>query len=78
MIEADDRIDLLFEAAMWVFRSPQLYIGIYNKHPAGETIDISIQMRQFHSKNLLQPQLRKNIDLFDKIHEERDAHEMSN
>ena len=29
----DDRIDLVFTAAMWQYRQPNVHIGVYNSHP---------------------------------------------
>ena len=38
----DDRIDLIFTAAMWQFRKPHVHIGIYNTHPRGEPVTFDI------------------------------------
>ena len=45
--EPADRIDLLFEAGLWVFRKPNVYIGVYNSKPEDGPVEFSINMREF-------------------------------
>ena len=45
--EPEDRIDLLFEAGLWVFRKPNVYIGVYNSKPEDGPVECTINMREF-------------------------------
>ena len=45
--QPEDRIDLLFEAGLWVFRKPNVYVGIYNTKPEDGPVEFTINMREF-------------------------------
>ena len=45
--EPPDRIDLLFEAGLWVFRKPNVYIGVYNSKPEDGPVEFTINLREF-------------------------------
>jgi len=41
-LESENRIDLVFTAAMWQYRPPDVHIGVYNSHPQGEPVTFDI------------------------------------
>ena len=76
--EAPDRIDLLFEAGLWVFRKPHVYIGVYNSKPEDGPLEFTINMREMTQQSLLPDELKAKLDIYEKVHEGTDAHEASN
>ena len=72
--EEEDRIDLVFTAAMWQYRKPEVHIGIYNSHANGEPVSFSIQMREKSCINCLVDDIRQRNEVFNLVHEGTDAH----
>ena len=42
----EDKIDLVFTAAMWQYRKPEVHIGIFNSHESGEPVEFNIHMSE--------------------------------
>ena len=56
--EHADRIDLLFEAALWVYRKPDVFIGIYNTKPDDGPVEFTLNMREFTQQSLLPDEMK--------------------
>ena len=57
--EPADRIDLLFEAGLWVFRKPDVYIGVYNTKADDGPVEFTINMREFTQQSLLPEEMKQ-------------------
>mmetsp|Transcript_36906 Transcript_36906/g.48500 ORF Transcript_36906/g.48500 Transcript_36906/m.48500 type:complete len:224 (+) Transcript_36906:560-1231(+) len=72
--EPEDRMDLCINAAMWQFRKPEVYIGVYNRHPEKQPVAFDIRVREMTTQSCLPEDLRKKDEVFNVVHEGTDAH----
>lgn len=73
----EDRIDLVFTAAMWQYRPPNVHIGVYNSHPEGAPVTFDIRMREKSCLDCLPDDLKLRNEVYDVIHAGTDAHKTS-
>ena len=78
IIEPPDRVDLLFEAGLWVFQKPFVYVGIYNSKPDEGPVEVQVKMREFTQASVLPPEWKAKYEIYEQVHKDTDAHETSN
>ena len=72
--EPEDRLDLLFPAAMWHARKPIVHIAIFNSHPDGEAVTFDIKMCEMTCNSCLSEDMSSKNEVFDTIHDGIDAY----
>ena len=70
----EDRIDLVFTAAMWQFTKGDVHIGVYNSHASNEPVTFEIRMREQSTHECLPEDFRAKNEVFDLVHQGTDAH----
>lgn len=70
----EDRVDLVFTAAMWQYRKPEVHIGVFNSHANKEPIQFDIQMGEKSCYDCLPEDLKVRNEVFNFVHEGTDAH----
>lgn len=72
--EPEDRIDLVFTAAMWQYRKPEVHIGVFNSRRDRQPVTFDIRMREVSCYDCLSDELRVRNEVFNFVHEGTDAH----
>ena len=70
----EDRIDLVFTAAMWQYRKPEVNIGVFNSRQDKQPVTFNIQMRERSCYDCLSEDMRNRNEVFNLVHAGTDAH----
>ena len=70
----EDRIDLVFTAAMWQYRKPEVNIGVFNSRQDKQPVTFNIQMRERSCYDCLSEDTRNRNEVFNLVHAGTDAH----